>query len=141
MSEEPEIENIDVSQLKKGPIRHESLPDGLSEAIKFSYDTVGHYITPTLEQWETEFMRVSRPEKEVHTWVRIARSWHLYHEGNATEKVLSDEHEKKLVTTLVLISMGVIEAEKLTLVTEPEGMELVQCWSDVFERLKDATEK
>ncbi len=117
------------------------MPNGLIEAIKFSYDTVGHYITPTLEQWETEFMRDSRPEKEVHTWVRIALSWQLYHERNATDKVLSDEHEKNLVTTLVLISMGVIEAEKLTLVTEPEGMELVQCWSDVFEHLKNATEE
>jgi hypothetical protein len=129
------IERVRVSELNAGPIRHEPLSAELLEGLKFAYDTVGHFIHPTWEQWQIDFMRDMHSEKEIHTWLRIALSWQIYHERFVKDEVLSDEQEKDLVGTLVQISMGVIEPKQLSLVTKPVGQGLVKCWTDVFDDL------
>ncbi len=128
-----ESKDIRLSQLQKGPIRHESLSDELLEGLKFAYDTVGHFIHPTWEQWEIDFMRDLHSETEIRIWLRIALSWQLYHDKFVKDEVLSDEQEKNLVGTLIQISRGVTEAKQLSLVTKTVGQDLVKCWTDVFD--------
>ncbi len=126
------VERVRVSEFQKGPIQHKSLSDELLEGLKFVYDTVGHFIHPTWEQWQIDFMRDLHSEKEIHIWLRIALSWQLYHERYVKDKVLSDEQEKKLVGALVLISKGVTEDKQLK-VSTTVGKGLVKCWTDVFD--------
>jgi hypothetical protein len=60
-----EPEHVDPSQLRPGPIRHESLPSELFEQIKAVYDVIGPYLGTTLEQFEIDFMRDMHPQREV----------------------------------------------------------------------------
>jgi hypothetical protein len=139
-SDHSEIENVDVSKIRPGPIRHETLSEDVLTAIQFSYETVGHYVKPTLEQYELDFMRDAQPEREVAVWLRIAFAWQLYHERYITNTVLSDEQETNLVITLVLISMGVTDPKQHTKVTTTVGTDLLKCWWDVFEQMTEKEE-
>jgi len=68
-------ENVDLSQLRPGPIRHESLPPKLLEMVKAVYDVIGQYLGMTLEQFEIGFMRDMHPERELAIWCSITKAW------------------------------------------------------------------
>jgi len=61
-----------AADLKDGPLQHQTIPERLSRAVAWTYEIVGHYIWPTLEQWETGFMRDLHMEREIVLWMMIA---------------------------------------------------------------------
>jgi hypothetical protein len=100
----------EVAQLQEGPIRHESLPADLQEAVEWSFQVVGRYVHPTLEQWEIGFMRDMHPESEIRIWCRIALAFIRYHEERGLP--LRDETtERDLIGTLISVSSGVEPAD------------------------------
>ena len=64
-------EPIDPSELRSGPIRHDSLPPELLEHVRAVFDVVGPYLNTTLEQFEIGFMRDMHPEDEVAIWCGV----------------------------------------------------------------------
>lgn len=92
-----EPEYVDPSQLRPGPIRHESLPPEMLEQIKAVFDVVGSYLDTTLECFEVGFMRDMHPESEVAIWCSITAAWLAYHEKFLNDELLSDEDERKLL--------------------------------------------
>ena len=54
-----------VGELKKGPVRHTSLPAELQEVVEWTFEVVGRYFHPTLEQWEVGFLRDIHPDAEI----------------------------------------------------------------------------
>ena len=124
-----EPEHVDLSQLRPGPIRHESLPPALLEQIQAVYDVIGPYSGMTLEQFEIEFMRDMHPEREVALWCGIAKAWLAYHEDYLGNGTLPNEEERKLLGALVAISTGVADVAKLNVPVEV-GRRLVQCYDD-----------
>jgi hypothetical protein len=102
-----EPEYIDPSQLRPGPIRHESLPPELLELIKDVFDVIGQYLGTTLEQFEIGFMRDMHPNDELALWCSIAAAWLAYHEKFLGDKTLPGEDEKKMLAALIAISTGV----------------------------------
>lgn len=70
-----EPEHVDPSQLRPGPIRHESLPPELLEQIKAVFDVIGPYLGTTLEQLEVGLMRDMDPQSEVVVWCSITAAW------------------------------------------------------------------
>src|SRR5690242_16605909 len=103
----PRIEKVKISDIKPGPIQHQSLPDDLLKQIKEIYDLVGRYTCPTLEEWEIGFMRDMRPEREVAIWARIALAWLKYHKLHLDNKMLSEDKESDLVNAIVSFSLGI----------------------------------
>lgn len=96
----------EVAELREGPIRHESLPAELQEAVEWSFKVVGHYVHLTLEQWELGFMRDMHPASEIRVWCRIAQAFIRYHEERGLP--LRDEAtERQLIGTLISVSTGV----------------------------------
>src|SRR5882724_3789971 len=79
-------EDVDPSNLRPGPIRHESLPAEVLDQIKAVFDVIGPYIGMRLEQFEIGFMRDMHSESEVALWCSITAAWLIYH-----EKFLNDE--------------------------------------------------
>jgi hypothetical protein len=65
---DPERQYLDPSQLRPGPIRHQSLPPDLLKPIQAVYKVIGPYLDTTLEQFEIGFMRDMHPESEVAVW-------------------------------------------------------------------------
>ena len=125
---EPEF--IDPSQIRPGPIRHDSLPLELLHQIKDVFDVVGPYIGKTLEHFEINFMRDSDPASEVVIWQSIVAAWRAYHEKFLGGRTLPDAQEKKLFGALILISTGVEDATKLNVGVDV-GRKLLQCYDDL----------
>jgi hypothetical protein len=124
-----EPEYVDPSQLRPGPIRHESLPPDLLGLIKAIYDVIGRHIDMTLEQFEIGFMRDMHPEREVALWCGIAKAWLAFHEDYLGNETLPNEDERKLLGALVAISSGVEDLSKLNVPVEVGHM-LIQCYEN-----------
>ena len=123
-----EPEHIDLSQLRLGPICHESLPPALLEQIQAVFDVIGPYTGMTLEQFEIGFMRYMHPESEVALWCRITKAWLAYHEDFLQNQRQPDEEERKLLGALIAISTGMEDVLKLNVPAEV-ARRLVQCYS------------
>jgi hypothetical protein len=126
----PDPEPVDLSKLRPGPIRHESLPPELLEHIEAIHDVVGPYLDTTLEQFEIGFMRDTHPENEVVVWCSITAAWIAYHEKYLGDKMLPDEEEKGLLGALIAISTGVDDVEKLR-VSADVGRKLLACYAQL----------
>jgi hypothetical protein len=124
-----EPEHVDLSQLRPGPICHESLPPALLEQIKAVFDVIGPYIGMTLKQFEIGFMRDRHPESEVALWCRITKAWLAYHEDFLQNQTQPDEEERKLLGALIAISTGMGDVLKLNAPAEV-GRRLVQCYEN-----------
>ena len=124
-----EPEYVDPSQLRPGPIRHESLPPELLDQIRAVYEVIGRCIGMTLEQFEIEFMRDMHPQREVALWFNITKAWLAYHEDFLGNETLPNEEERKLLGALIAISTGVDDEAKLGVPVEV-GRRLVRCYDD-----------
>lgn len=125
-----EPDKVDPSELRPGPIRHESLLPEMLERIKAVFDVIGPYINMTLEQFEIGFMRDMHPESEVALWFRITKAWLAYHEDFLANETLPDEDERKMLGALIAISTGVEDVAKLNVPVEV-GRRLIQCYSGI----------
>jgi len=123
----PEPEFVDPKKLKPGPIRNESLPPEMLEQIEAVYQVIGSYVGTTLEQFEIGFMRDMHPENEIAIWCSITAAWIAYHEKHLGNEMLPDEDEKKLLGSLIAISTGVEDVEKLG-VPADVGRSLLDCY-------------
>lgn len=125
-------EHIDPSQVRPGPIRHESLSPELLKQIEGVYGVIGPYLSMTLEQFEIGFMREMDPETEGALWCSITAAWIDYHEKYLDDEEQSKEVEKQLIGALVAISSGVEDVEKLGVSAEV-GRKLLACYDGLAE--------
>jgi hypothetical protein len=127
----PDPEPVELSKLKPGPIRHESLPPELVEHVHAIYDVIGPYVSGSLEQFEIGFMRDAHPESEVAVWCNITAAWISYHEQYLDNEYLSDEGEKQLIAALIVISTGAytgVEDVEALGVLPDVGHKLLACY-------------
>jgi hypothetical protein len=122
-------ENINLSQLRPGPIRNKSLSPELLGQIKAAFDVIGKYLGMTLEEFEIGFMRDLHPETEVALWIKITKAWLAYHEDFLANVTLPNEEERKLLGALIAISSGVEDESKLNVPVEV-GRRLIRCYED-----------
>ena len=125
-----EPQNIDPSKIRSGPIRHESLSPELLERISAVYDVIGPYLDTNLEKFELNFMRDSHPESEVAIWMSITAAWISYHETYLNNELLSDEDERKILGSLLAISMGITDVTKMK-VNDDVGRKLLDCYDSL----------
>lgn len=122
-------ERIDLSQLRPGPIRHESLPPELLKRICAVYTLIGAYLNLNLEEFEIGFMRDAHPEREVEVWCRIARAWLRYHKQFTDAQRLPVEEEKSLIGALIQISSGINDPAELCVAAEVANR-LLACYAE-----------
>ena len=125
-----EPQNIDPSKIRIGPIRHESLSPELLERISAVYEVIGPYLDTNLEKFELNFMRDSHPENEVAIWMSITAAWISYHETYLNNELLSDEDERKILGSLLAISMGITDVTKMK-VNDDVGRKLLECYDSL----------
>jgi hypothetical protein len=131
--DEPRIERVDPSDIRPGPIRHESLPPELLERIEAIHGILGPNLGSTLEQFEIGFMRDMNPESEVAIWCSITLAWQSFHEKHLDDQLLPDEQEQKIVAALIAISTGVAEPDRLPVPPEI-GRQLIECYDELRRR-------
>lgn len=125
---EVRYERLSINELadavRNQPVRHDQLPDALLVRIKDTYDTVGHLMRTSLEQWELGFMKDTHPEGEVKIWERIGAAFKLYCEQHGTPDV---EMQRKLVGSFCMFVHGG-EPDN---VASPVRRKLRECWKAV----------
>jgi len=100
-----------IAKLKAGPIQHQAIPDGLEPAVEWTYRIVGHYLYPTLEQWELGFLRELYIEKEILFWQWAAIAFIHYHKHHNLE-LRAAEQEKKLLGNFITMQPPDDDADK-----------------------------
>ena len=71
-------EEVRLSDLKFGPIRHPVLPGDFTERIKAFKKILSDFDTVSLEQTIDNFKRDTHPEEELAIWERIANTYQLF---------------------------------------------------------------
>jgi hypothetical protein len=99
---------VPMSELHPGPIEHEHLPDLLLDICRWTFDVVGRYVVPTLEQWELGFMRDVHAEREVFFWHRLAFAFITYHRRKGLRR-RTDAEEKQLLGWLFDAGAGELD--------------------------------
>jgi hypothetical protein len=109
-----------LRNLRPGPIKHNSLPPELQDAVAWTFKLVGHHIQPTFEQWEIGFMRDRWPDAEIRVWCRIALAFERYHRERGLP-LREDGQERELIARLVEVSTG-FEPD------DEEGRDIRECY-------------
>ena len=72
---------IPISQLKRGPIRHEQLSLSLTARINYLQQALQEVYPQSIDKWLEEFRRDTNPESEVEWWERLTRCYLAYSEA------------------------------------------------------------
>jgi hypothetical protein len=109
---------IPISQLKRGPIRHEQLSLSLTVRINYLRQALDEVYTQSMEKWLDEFQRDANPESEVVWWERLTRCYLAYTEP----KDLSFKQKQAAFKILFTLGMGSdLQAVSAELGCLPEG--------------------
>src|ERR1700722_5876115 len=93
---------IPISQLKRGPTRHEQLSLSLTARINYLCQTLDEVYSQSIDKWLDEFRRDANPESEVLWWERLTRCYLGYTEP----KDLSQEQKQAAFKILFTLGMG-----------------------------------
>jgi hypothetical protein len=109
---------IPISQLKRGPIRHEQLSLSLTARINYLCQTLDEVYSQSIDKWLDEFRRDANPESEVIWWERLTRCYLGYTEP----KDLSREQKQAAFKVLFTLGMGSgLQSVSIELAKLPEG--------------------
>jgi len=98
-----EIKKAKLSDLKRGPVRHQTLPDSFIERVKNFKQAIAEVDKTSLETTLDNFQRDLNPEQELYLWEHIAKMYQWSVVANAG---LSLPQKKELFGLLVMLSMG-----------------------------------
>jgi hypothetical protein len=93
---------IPISQIARGPIRHEQLSLSLTARINYFRQALDEVYPQPIEKWLDEFQRDENPESEVVWWERLTRCYLAYTES----KDLSFKQKQAAFKILVTLGMG-----------------------------------
>lgn len=118
-------EEVRLSDLKFGPIRHAVLPGDIIERIKAFKKILSDFDTVSLEQTIDNFKRDADPESELVIWERIASTYQLYVSHNPTT---NSAIRKDIFAVLLSTSMGTEEFENIKRLSDQQIKQLVRCY-------------
>lgn len=98
-----ELKKIKISDIKKGDIKHTTLPAEMIERIKNFKEILGDVDRATLDETIDNFKRDMHPDKEVKIWEHIAGVYNTY----ISEKSITDFATRREIFSVILrLSMG-----------------------------------
>jgi hypothetical protein len=112
---------LEPADIVPGPLQHKSIPERLTDIVRWTYEVVGRYLHSTLEKWELVFMRELHIDQEVAIWARISAAYLTYHR-KLDIPVGIDEEEERLVCRFVTLTTNE-QARK-----DPENATLLECY-------------
>lgn len=98
-----EIRKAKLSDLKAGPIRHETLPDDFIQRVRDFKQALAEVETSSIESTLENFQRDAHPEQELILWEHIAKMYQWTIVANAG---LSLPQKKEVLGLLIGLSMG-----------------------------------
>lgn len=101
--DEPKIEQVELSKLRPGPPRHESLAEDQLIRARVIYKLLSPYLKTTFEQFESNFLRDAHPEQEIRIWSQIALAHQTFLQRNTDA---TDADAERAFKAFLLMSMG-----------------------------------
>ncbi len=90
-----------------------SLPTELTECsiaprteIRRLHETIGCFLDPDIATFARRFRRDLHPICELTDWWQMERAWELFHERFTNGNYLNPEMERRLITALLALSLG-----------------------------------
>jgi hypothetical protein len=118
------VEQVNLADLKPGPIQHEHLSDDQLLRITQLHETFAEVDKSSLETWIDNFKRDMNPDREIAIWERIARDYTNY----TSQRKLSLDAKGDVFQTLVLASMSAdvesIRSLKLKVLSQDEAQRI-----------------
>lgn len=116
---------MDISNLKKGPIQHSSLPTNFIERVRDFKQALAEVENMTLEETLDNFSRDANPEKELLLWERIAR---LYKNYVSQEKIVATNIKREVFTVLLSTSVDVEDFRDIKFLTSDQIQYIVNSY-------------
>ncbi len=101
----PEL--VAASDLKPGPIRHETLPEGFVVRVRLVHGVIGDVVGTPLAEMVEGFKRDLDPVSELRTWERIA----LVISDLSRAHVVTQQQMASILSTLLFASTGAPASE------------------------------
>lgn len=115
--QDAEVQQIDVSKVHPGPIRHHELSDELVGRIRLLRASLLGVYTHSMEFWLDGFKRDSHPSQEVSWWEHVATVYLEY----VAMTPLTDAQYKAVYKSAFAIAMGYNDSFKKLSAELPEG--------------------
>ena len=110
-----EIKKAKLSDLKRGPIRHQSLPEKFIQRVKDFKQAIAEVDKTTLETTLGNFQRDLHPEQELFLWEHIAK---IYQWSVVANAGLSLPQKKELFLLIIGLSMGQTDFSHIKLLSK-----------------------
>ncbi|HVR98245.1 MAG TPA: toll/interleukin-1 receptor domain-containing protein [Thermoanaerobaculia bacterium] len=134
------VEFRPLSELKRGPIRHYTLPKSLLLRARIVHEILSEASYLTLGDLIDNFRRDAYPEEEMRIWENIAAAYAIY----TKERSLQQEEKRRVLGTLLSISMQTDETLSHLLKENPKDKELwdlVETYGSVIPKVDQAHEE
>jgi hypothetical protein len=105
---EAKTEIVPIKEIKPGPIRHKTLPEGVLIRIKLIHFTLSTVLSVSLESTINNFRRDANPMGEIAIWERITAAYLDLTSG----KNFSIENRGEILSALLGFSTGMLDEEK-----------------------------
>jgi hypothetical protein len=96
------IEVMEASKLKPGPIRHETLSNGLINRIQLIHSVFADVSNVSLEKTINNFQRDMNPEKEIGIWERMAGAYMTFNR----QRNFTTTQKEEVLAILLKLSLG-----------------------------------
>jgi len=118
-----EIRTAKISDLKRGPVIHKTLPSDFIERVKNLKQVIAEVETSSLESTLDNFQRDSNPETELVLWEHIAKMYQWTIVANAG---LSLPQKKEVFSIFLQLSMGMKDFSKIKTLNKEVIAEIVE---------------
>lgn len=95
------------------PVRHKTLPPIALQISSWMYEKVGHYLSPTLEQWELGLMRYPDYVQGIVNWMGVCFGWRTYHRRKGLPLGTPEQEKAILCRILALLLHDPVEEQEL----------------------------
>lgn len=117
-----EIRTVKMSDLNKGPVIHQAIPDDFIERVKNFKQVLSEVETSTMEEALDNFQRDADPEKELFLWEHIAKIYQWTIDANTG---LTPEQKKEVFALLLSLSMAMEDFDNIKTLTRETVDEIV----------------
>jgi hypothetical protein len=122
MRDDERRHEIELTDLKGGPIVHPVLSDDLVRRIKAFKQILADADNATLDEVMDDFKRDAHPEQEIAIWERIAATYAMFLSHNPTDD-LATKHD--VFSVLLIASLGMEDWTEIRYLTRDQIKNLV----------------
>lgn len=131
-SEESKVTKMKASDIKVGPVIHDSLTSEQIEKIKKIQTIFAEVYPVSLEETITNFKRDQNPNKEINIWLSMADAYFRFTSSNANvDSTKKQEAFNLLLLRSMMTDKEALEEAKVKSLSNREVTEILQYYNSI----------